>query len=160
MRTPVDVTRLSDEHAGELLTLQRAAYVTEAQRYHDPNLPPLLQTLDELVAELRLPAVTALGARHGHRLVGAVRLRADGPVVHLGRLVVAPDRQGLGIGSVLLAECERAIAPETTEIQLFTGGRSDANIRLYERLGYRRQRDEPAGMYTIVHLTKVLAAAR
>ncbi|HUG86944.1 MAG TPA: hypothetical protein VMM13_20410 [Euzebya sp.] len=33
------------EDAREMLTLQRAAYVTEAQLYDDPNLPALTQTL-------------------------------------------------------------------------------------------------------------------
>jgi len=32
--------------AGELLTLQRAVFVTEAQLYDNPHLPPLTETLD------------------------------------------------------------------------------------------------------------------
>src|SRR3569833_495135 len=40
------------EDAGELLTLQRASYATEARIYGDPELPALTQTLPELEAEL------------------------------------------------------------------------------------------------------------
>ncbi len=39
--------------AGELLTLQRAAHVTEAQLYDDARLPALTQSLDDLGAESR-----------------------------------------------------------------------------------------------------------
>jgi len=49
--------------AGEMLTLQRAAYVTEAQAHGDVFLPPPRQSLAELYAELEDPDVVALGWR-------------------------------------------------------------------------------------------------
>lgn len=153
----VYVVRLAEADAGEVLTLQRAAYLTEARRYQDLELPPLVQTFDEVAAELRRPTTIALGARHGHRLVGSARLRIDGALAHLGRLVVAPDRQGQGIGSLLLVACERAVPAGISEVCLFTGDRSEATIRLYERHGYERRREEPCGTYHLVHLTKKLA---
>lgn len=152
----VQIRRLDAARAGEVLTLQRAAYVSEARLYHDPELPPLVQPLDELRAELERPDVIALGAWEEGRLVGSARLRIDGAVAHLGRLVVAPDRQGRGIGSSLLSACERMLPPSVGEIRLFTGSRSAGNIRLYERFGYVRQYETPAGTYDLVHLTKRL----
>ncbi|GAB3409367.1 GNAT family N-acetyltransferase [Schumannella luteola] len=124
--------------AGELLTLQRAAYATEAQLYGDPSLPALTQTLDELVDELR--SVSALGIRAGGRLIGAVRWRVDGDVAEIGRLVIAPDQQGRGLGTRLLRAAEEASGARTFE--LFTGHLSVANIRLYEREGYAKSRRE------------------
>ncbi|KGM14701.1 hypothetical protein N867_17365, partial [Actinotalea fermentans ATCC 43279 = JCM 9966 = DSM 3133] len=120
-------------------------------------LAPLVQTLDEVRAELGRADVIGLGVWDGGRLVAAVRLRVDGAVAHLGRLVVAPDRQGEGIGSDLLAACERVLPPAVGEIRLFTGADSDATLRLYERHGYVRQFASPAGTYELVHLTKRLA---
>ncbi len=146
------------EDAGEVLTLQRAAYVPEARRYRDPELPPLTQTLDELRAELARPDVIGLGVRDDGRLVASVRLRVDGPVAHLGRLVVAPDRQGQGLGTDLLAACERVLPPEVGELRLFTGSRSEETIRLYERVGYVRQYETPEGTHALVHLTKRFGA--
>ncbi|NLE71333.1 MAG: GNAT family N-acetyltransferase, partial [Actinomycetales bacterium] len=35
----VQIRRLDAARAGEVLTLQRAAYVSEARLYHDPELP-------------------------------------------------------------------------------------------------------------------------
>jgi hypothetical protein len=37
---------------GEILTLQRAAYVSEAQLYDDAHLPALVQSFDDLAVEL------------------------------------------------------------------------------------------------------------
>lgn len=150
------VTVLSDGDAGEIMTLQRAAYITEAQAHHDLELPPLTQSLDELRAELRDPDVAALGVRKDGRLIGAVRLRRTGLVIELGRLTVVPDYQGKGVGSFLLSEAE-TVFPEAEEIQLFTGEHSTANIRLYERNGYTETARTPVGAYSLVHLAKPLA---
>ena len=142
------------EDAGELLTLQRAAFVTEAQLYEDPRLPALVETLDELRNAL---GGLALAARSGPRLVGSVRSRVDGGVVHVGRLVVAPDRQGQGIGAALLAAAERSAGPGVHTAALFTGHRSEGNLRLYRRAGYVEQRREPVDeLLTFVHLRKDL----
>lgn len=123
------------EDAGEVLTLQRAAFVQEALIYGTPEMPPLTQTLDELVHELHdnLGRVALIGPR----IVGAVRARVDGELLLVGRLVIAPDQQGNGIGSRLLeAVEERGRQAGAIEAELFTGSLSEANLRLYEREGY------------------------
>ena len=129
------VRSIRPEDAGEVLTLQRAAFVQEAQIYGTPQLPPLTQTLAELEAEL----VDNLGcvAVDGTRIVGAVRARRDGELLLVGRLTIAPDQQGRGIGTRLLAAVEeRGAALGATEAELFTGSLSEANLRLYLREGY------------------------
>ncbi|WP_312978641.1 GNAT family N-acetyltransferase [Corynebacterium sp.] len=148
------VAALGAADAGEVLTLQRAAYVSEAQAHDDLRLPPLIQSLEELCDELADPDITALGVREAGRLVGAVRLRLLGRVVELGRLVVAPDRQGYGIGTALLHQAERA-CPRVDEMRLFTGEHSTANLRLYEGNGYSETGRTSVGNYSLVHLTKV-----
>ena len=149
------IIRLSDADAGEILTLQRAAYVTEAQAHRDLDLPPLTQSHEALRAELQDPDVVALGVREAGRLIGAVRLRRVGAAVELGRLTVVPDRQGQGIGSFLLGEAE-SVFPDALEMQLFTGEHSSANLRLYRRSGYIETGRTPAGDYELVHFTKPL----
>ena len=144
---------LTPADTGELLTLQRAAFATEAQLYGDPWLPALVQTFVELRAELTTGR--ALGLRIGGRLVGAVRTREDAGVLHVNRLTVAPDLQGVGIGSRLLLAAEDGATASVAV--LFTGHRSAGNLRLYERHGYVEQRREPAHAgLTLVHLSKLL----
>lgn len=126
---------IDEDDAGEVLTLQRAAFVSEALIYGTPDMPPLTQSLDEVAAEL----VENLGcvALAGTRMVGAVRARLDGDLLLVGRIAIAPDRAGEGIGTTLLqAVEERGMDAGATAAELFTGSLSDANLRLYRRLGY------------------------
>ena len=145
------------EDAGELLTLQRAAYVTEARIYGDPELPALTQTLPELQAELA--TATAMKACVGHRIVGAVRAHVEGTVLHVGRLTVAPDWQGCGIGSRLLTAVESHHGDQVEIAALFTGHLSEANLSMYARRGYLEQgREQLRPGVLLVHLAKVLPA--
>ncbi len=149
---------LSIADAGEVLTLQRAAYASEALLYGDPSLPALVQTLPDLVAELS----NSLGykAVRGSRLVGAVRSTVDGDTLHIGRLTVAPDLQGSGLGTALLSAAEGAAGPDVTSAALFTGHLSSANLRLYQRHGYVEERREKIDdRVTLVHLRKPLTGS-
>ncbi|KAA2262004.1 GNAT family N-acetyltransferase [Solihabitans fulvus] len=132
---------LTAEHAGEALTVQRAAYVTEAQRYSAPDIPPLTETLDELRAEIEASSVLAFGAWLGPRLVGAVRGRLDGDRMEVARFVVAPDMQGRGVGRALLDAIHDAVPATVRTLWLITGADSVQNLRMYERAGYRRVAD-------------------
>lgn len=138
MATPndIEIRDIRPADAGETLTLQRAAFVQEALIYDSVQMPPLTQTLDELRAEL----AENLGcvALDGPRLVGAVRARADRELLLIGRLAIAPDMQGRGVGTALLDAVERrGREAGCREAELFTGSLSEANLRLYERAGYR-----------------------
>jgi ribosomal protein S18 acetylase RimI-like enzyme len=131
----VHIGQLRAEHAGEALTVQRAAYVTEAQHYDAPRIPPLTETVDELRADLA-SGVLAFGAWLGPRLAGCVRGRVAGDRMEVARFAVAPDLQGRGIGSALLSAVETAAPPRVRTLWLVTGATSAANLRLYGRAGY------------------------
>ena len=66
-----------------------------------------------------------------------MRGRLAGEEWDVGRLMVAPDLQGRGIGRVLLEAIEAAAPDEATGYSLFTGALSARNIRLYQKAGYR-----------------------
>jgi GNAT superfamily N-acetyltransferase len=151
----VEPLRLGDADAGELLTLQRAAYVTEAQAHHDPELPPLTETLDELRAVLRDPGCFAWGVRESGRLVAGVRIVVKGETGEVGRLVVAPDRQRRGLGRALLLAAEDRLPGTVTVLRLFTGERSTGPLRLYPSIGYREIGRTPEGDYHLVHFEKL-----
>jgi tRNA (guanine37-N1)-methyltransferase len=78
-----------------------------------------------------------LVAKRGGRLVGSVRGdQAEGGVWYLGRLRVAPDMHGQGIGSRLLSEIEACAPAGTTRLRLRTGVFSAGNLAYYRRRGY------------------------
>jgi GNAT superfamily N-acetyltransferase len=138
--------------AGEILTLQRAAYVSEAQLYGDPYIPPLVESLEQVRKVIESALV--LKAVEAGRVVGAVRGRLAGTTCLVGRLVVAPDRQGQGLGTALLGALHEAM-PEAQAFDLFTGHLSAGNLSLYRRLGYREtHRERMDDHLTLVHLRR------
>lgn len=152
----IDVVTAAD--AGELLTVRRAAFVTEAQLYNDPNIPALTQTMDELILDLASDDVVTLGAWRGTRLIGSIRVGLEGEKATIGRLAVAPDMQGKGIGTQLLFAVLAHLPETTKEVWVFTGQNSKHNINLYNKVGYEHQFDQVAGDLTYAYLRKVLEA--
>ena len=136
--------------AAEVLVLQRCCWVTEAIRNDTLAIPPLHETLEEVRAWIG----TAWVLRDGARLIGGVRGVLDGDVWRIGRLMVAPDRRGEGLGRALLAHVERVAPPEAQRFALFTGRRSTQNLAMYERAGYVRT----AADEQVVHLEKARGA--
>ena len=125
------------EDASSILNLQKKAYQTEAEIYQDWNIPPLNQTLDELKGEFKDQCIlkAVMNTEKNYlKIVGSVRAIEEGDVIQIGRLMVDPEFQGLGIGKKLLDAIER-IYPER-RLELFTGHLSLDNLRLYQKLGY------------------------
>ena len=121
--------------AAQLLTLQRACWVAEAQDNAMLFLPALTETFDDVVEGLRGWVTWMLWA--GHRLVGSVRGRQVGHTWEIGRLMVAEDLRGRGLGRALLDQIEKTAPADITDFTLFTGAKSVGNLRRYRKAGYR-----------------------
>jgi len=143
-------------HAGEVLTLRRAAFVVEAQLYNDPHIPALTQTLEELIEDMESGHTVTLGAWIGPRLVGTIRVGIEGTKATIGRLAVAPDMQGRGIGVQLVFSVLGYLPEDTSEVWAFTGQNSKHNIALYNKAGYEHQFDQVSGDLTYAYLRKIL----
>jgi len=131
----LEISTASPSDAGELLTLQRAAFLTEGRLNHTHDIPPLTQTLTELRQSLS-SGLTLVARSHG-RLVGSVRGdETDDGAWYVGRLMVAPDLQGQGVGSRLMTEIESWAPAGCSLIRLLTGARSAPNLAFYTRRGY------------------------
>jgi GNAT superfamily N-acetyltransferase len=141
------------QDAGEILELQKLAYLSEAAIYDDYSIPPLTQILGEIEAQFEDHFF--LKAMVDGRIVGSVRAIIREDSCHIGRLIVHPDHQNQGIGTMLMEEIERKMPAERYEI--FTGSLSERNLYLYEKLGYRRFRTEPmSDKVTVVFMEKRL----
>ena len=133
-----DLATATSADVPELLTLSRACWVTEARANDTLDIPPLLETLEETAAAIA--AWTTWTMRAGARLVGSVRARVapeDDSLWQIGRLMVAPDLQGRGLGRALLEFAEAQAPAGATAYWLNTGARSDRNLRIYRKAGYR-----------------------
>lgn len=125
--TPADVP--------EILVLQRACWLEEGRVNAAWDIPPLAEDLDDVRSGLREWTTWVL-RDHG-RLIGGVRTRPDGRTWHIGRLMVAPDLRGRGLGRWLLAFAEAQAPADFTRYALTTGAKSRDNQRRYRRAGYR-----------------------
>ncbi|MEO6509902.1 MAG: GNAT family N-acetyltransferase [Nocardioides sp.] len=144
----VEVRRAEPGDAGELYTLQRACWLQELEANPGVRIPALEEDLKDVGTWL-LEREVLVARSHG-RLVGAVRgLLRDGDW-HVGRLMVAPDLQGGGLGRRLLAEVETLAPPDAASYVLFTGAHSTRNQRMYKKAGYRPAGSTEPGVVTMV----------
>jgi tRNA (guanine37-N1)-methyltransferase len=150
----VEIRLVEPADAGELFVLQRACWVQEEQDNPGVRIPALHETYDDL--RTWIARDTVLVARSGGRLVGAVRGSlhdaADGQRTwDIGRLMVAPDLAGRGLGRTLLERIEAAAPAGVTTYSLFTGAGSLRNQRIYKKAGYRLRGEIEPG---VVRMTK------
>jgi GNAT superfamily N-acetyltransferase len=132
--TPMQTSIAAIEDAERILRLQKMAYQSEAKIYHNYNIPPLTQTIAEIKEEF--DTQTFFKTVVENTIIGSVRAYSDETSCFIGRLIVHPDTQGKGIGTRLMNAIEGHFS-DVQRYELFTGTKSIANIRLYDRLGYK-----------------------
>lgn len=125
--------RLGPDDAPEVTVLQRCCWVEEALANDTLAIPALHESPEDVRAWLNDWHTTGLW-RDG-RLLGMVRTRRTGADLHIGRLAVAPDLWGLGVGRWLLRRAEAA-GEGCRRIILSTGAASHRNLTLYQQQGY------------------------
>ncbi len=135
----IEIIHADSEDASEILALQKIAYQKEARLYDDWNIPPLSQSLPEIQKEFETSVF--LKAISDDRIIGSVRALLDSDTCMIGRLIVHPEYQGKGIGSLLITNIEKEFS-NAKRFELFTGTKSVDNIRLYQKLGYAEYRQQ------------------
>jgi tRNA (guanine37-N1)-methyltransferase len=137
--------------APELRVLQLACWVPEGRLSGSWTIPPLDETLEDVTAGLAAWTTyavrTASATGSPGRLVASVRGRVrpgDPTVWETGRLMVAPDLQGRGLGRELLALAEALAPASVTTFWINTGVVSVGNQRRYRKAGYRQLPGEGA----------------
>lgn len=123
----------------EILNLQYLAYQSEADLFGTRDIPPLKQTLDEVIEEYNQGIILKL-IDENNLIIGSIRAKEKDGTVYIGKLMVHPDYRCKGYGSRMLNEIE-AYFPET-RYELFTSTRSIDNIRLYSKMGYKEFKQE------------------
>jgi hypothetical protein len=126
------------EDANEILALQKLAYQSEAAIYNDYTLPPLMETLDAIRAEFARQ--TFLKAISDGKIVGSVRAYVVEGTCHIGTKLIQALEQHF---------------QDAKRFELFTGCKSERNLYLYQKLGYRIfKRDDSNRNVGLVYLEK------
>ncbi|HEX9093943.1 MAG TPA: GNAT family N-acetyltransferase [Coriobacteriia bacterium] len=155
MTDPTDIRVVSalPGDARTILAIQRLAFAPAATRYSIPDLPPLVETREQVETAIRgsvvLKAVDATG-----RILGAVRGEDRDGCVYVGRLVVDPAEQRRGVATLLMTELEDRF-PEARVFELFTGNVNEPGMGLYLKLGYTEcRRESVTDLLEVVYLSK------
>lgn len=130
----ISIYKANYEDLPEILQLQYLAYQSEAELFGSRDIPPLKQTLDEVIGEYNAGIILKILDNSGN-IIGSVRAKEDKGTVYIGKLMVHPQHRRHGYGTRLLNEIERYFPEKRYE--LFTSTRSIDNIRLYQKSGYK-----------------------
>lgn len=133
----IHIEKATQSDARKILTIQKIAYLSEAEIYDDYQIPPLTQSLAELESDFHTHVFYV--AKANREIVGSVNLRAEGNTGMIGRLVVLPELQRQGIGSMLMDHVETNHA-DLEIFELFTGHKSERNLSFYHKRGYQECR--------------------
>ena len=82
----VSIEKALIEDAKEILELQKLAYVSEAEIIDDFTIPPLHQTIDEIISEFKRRVF--LKVELDKKIRGSVRAHLEGETCHIGKLIV------------------------------------------------------------------------
>jgi ribosomal protein S18 acetylase RimI-like enzyme len=148
----INIEQATEKDAEVILALQKLAYQSEARRYNDYTLPPLMQTFDEILADFSRQVV--LKAVISGEIIGSVRGYMEGGTCYIGRLIVNPGFQKQGIGAKLMQHIESRFS-NAKRYELFTGHKGEEALSLYKKLGYTLFNKKELSTHTIVYLEKI-----
>ena len=157
------IVKAEIEDLKEILELQYLAYQSEAALFGTDDIPPLKETLEEVVEEYNkgiflkmlldesdldektdvktdVKTDIKISNQSYKKIIGSVRAFEKYGTAYIGKLMVHPDFRGQGYGTKLLNEIEKYFPGKRYE--LFTSTRSVDNIRLYEKNGFNKFKQE------------------
>lgn len=132
-------TRLATpDDAPTVHALTQAAFAT-LKGTVDPPSSAHLETV-----EAALTAGGGVLAEIAGRPVGAVRFRPEEDHLYVGRVAVAPDHRGHGVGRALMTVAERhAVALGLPGTRVKVRRMLAGNVAMFEHLGYQLVAEEP-----------------
>lgn len=139
----VSLRRALVQEAGRILVLQRCCWSQVAIQNNSLSVPALHESIEELRAWIQDWEVIV--AEQDHRLIAAARGRKRGSKWEVGRIMVAPDWEGQGLGRWILAQCENLAPGECTSCFLYTAPGNARGIEIYKRAGYQEKQPDIGG---------------
>jgi ribosomal protein S18 acetylase RimI-like enzyme len=128
-----------EEIAKRVLSLQREAYKIEAELIGSMDIPPLKESLQELMdCEEKF-----VGLFEQEELIGVTSYKVEKGQLDIHRLMVKPGHFRKGVARKLLTHLEKAI-PDVHEMIVSTGAANLPAVQLYQKLGFRKTGEQIA----------------
>jgi len=147
----IDILKASKSDLEAILQLQKECYMSEAEIitiiifYHYNRI--------EIIGKWIWKLYDFKCIINGE-IVGSVRGFVEDETSYIGRLIVKNDFQNKGIGRQLLDSIESTFK-DCNRFELFTGHKSQKNLYLYKKLGYKEFKQEMVNKnLTIIYLEK------
>ncbi len=148
----ISITIASKKDLPAILKLQKEAYISEATIYNDFNIPPLMQSNEQIEEEFSDHIF--LKAEVEGKIIGSVRASEKNGVCFVGKLIVDVSAQNKGLGKKLLETIESHFQ-DVDKYELFTGHKSVKNLHIYNKYGYTAYGERKINNYlTIITLHK------
>ena len=84
------IDRATREDLEDILQLQYLAYQSEAELFGTQDIPPLKQTLDEVIREYEDGIILRMTDEQ-NRIIGSIRAKEQDGTVYIGKLMVHPE---------------------------------------------------------------------
>jgi GNAT superfamily N-acetyltransferase len=133
------IQKATIEDLPKILDLQKLCYQENAQRYNDFCIQPLQQTLIDLEREFEDNIF--LKMEIDLQIVGSIRANQIKNECRIAKLMVHPEYQNRGYGTLLLKEIENHFN-NALRYELFTGFKDEKNIYIYTKMGYKTYGEE------------------
>lgn len=135
MRTTLEKAVTSD--AGDILTMQKAAFLPLLKKYQDHDTNPANETLEQVRHRISSKGSFYYKIMMQKKMVGAIRIKFNGDSgFWISPLFVDPLFQERGIAGKAMKLVEN-LHEEAMIWELATILEEEGNCRFYEKLGYR-----------------------
>ena len=136
--TDLQIIPATMEDLGNILRLQKDCYQTEAELHNEYNIPPLVQSLESVKEDFINGTMFLKGVIDG-KVIASVRGFSRNGTAYIGRLIVKKEFQNNKIGQRLMHAIESCL-DDCSRYELFTGYKSEKNIKLYQKFLHKCRR--------------------
>lgn len=142
----------TSEDIHELFALQLMAFESEAEMIGSRCVPALLESEEHFRQDF-INWMTLKLTDDYEKIVATIRYKKSNGIVEIGRVMVHPDYRREGLAQRLLTEVESRCS--SVAYELYTCTKSWVNIRLYEKMGYKKcEEAEGEGGLSFVYMRK------